>query len=56
VQPLAEHEWTQRTVPQHQAALRQLALIDALLSAAGKAGLLRHGVVMSALRGTRGAA
>ena len=32
VQPLAEHEWTQRTVPQHQAALRQLALIDALLS------------------------
>jgi hypothetical protein len=33
VQPLAEHEWTQRTVPQHQAALRQLALIDALLSA-----------------------
>ena len=31
-QRVAEHEWTQRTVPQHQAALRQLALIDALLS------------------------
>lgn len=32
VQPLAEHEWTQRSVPQHQSALRLLAEIDALLS------------------------
>ena len=33
VQPLAEHEWTQRSVPQHAAALRLLAEIDKLLSA-----------------------
>lgn len=32
VQPLAEHEWTQRAVPGHAAALRALAEMDALLS------------------------
>lgn len=32
VQPLAEHEWTQRKVAKHGASLKMLADIDALLS------------------------
>lgn len=32
VQPLAEHEWTQRVVAKHGASLKLLAEIDALLS------------------------